>query len=105
MAFWHCAECSSDNYAKVQNLIFQVGGKDLAIPRESFLKMGNEPSNSCKLTLTASDMDTSGQTSMSGSFFGDGGSQNWLLGAQFMQNYYSIFDYEKKKIGLVPSKE
>lgn len=50
-------------------------------------------------------MDTSGQTSMSGSFFGDGGSQNWLLGAQFMQNYYSIFDYEKKKIGLVPSKE
>jgi len=91
-----------------------VGGKELQMPKESFLLFatgksdedaGNLSGNVCKLTLTASDMDTSGATSAAGSFFGEGGSQNWLLGAQFLQNYYSIFDYDNKKVGLIRSKE
>ena len=28
----------------------------------------------------------------------------WVLGDLFLQNYYSVYDYEKKKIGLVESK-
>lgn len=105
LAFWHCQECTQENFNKVQSLVFQVGGKELQMPKESFFKRDDDPMNVCKLTLTASDMDTSGQTTVSGSFFGEGGSQNWLLGAQFMQNYYTIFDYDKKKVGLVPSKD
>lgn len=107
LAFWRCDECSQDNFQKVQSLVFQVGGKELAMPKESFFKIDDEagPSGQCKLTLTASDMDTTGQTTVSGAFFGEGGSQNWLLGAQFMQNYYTIFDYDKKRVGLVPAKD
>lgn len=105
LAFWRCEDCSPDNINKVQSLVFQVGGKELQMPKESFFKFDDEIAHTCKLTLTASDMDTSGQTAASGSFFGEGGSQNWLLGAQFMQNYYTIFDYDKKRVGLVPSKD
>jgi len=28
----------------------------------------------------------------------------WILGAQFLQNYYSVYDFEAGKIGLVESK-
>jgi len=28
----------------------------------------------------------------------------WILGAQFLQNYYSVYDFKDGKIGLVESK-
>lgn len=28
----------------------------------------------------------------------------WILGAQFLQNYYSIYNFEEGKIGLIESK-
>ena len=31
------------------------------------------------------------------------GEEYWILGAQFLQNYYSIYDFDKKKMGLVES--
>lgn len=31
------------------------------------------------------------------------GEEYWVMGAQFMQNYYTIFDFQNKKIGLVES--
>jgi hypothetical protein len=51
--------------------------------------------------LAPSDMDTSASTTASGSFFGDKGSKNWLLGASFLKHYYSIFDLTNNKIGLI----
>ena len=74
--------------------------------------MGNLPVNmpadalikNCKLMLSSSDMDTSGSTAASGDFYGESGSKNWLLGDSFLQNYYSVFDLEKKAIGLAPAK-
>jgi hypothetical protein len=71
-------------------LTFQVGGKTLVYPKTAYLEKTSEM-DQCRLLLTASDMDTSG--SASNAFFGSEGSQNWLLGDQFMQNYYSVFDY------------
>ena len=32
------------------------------------------------------------------------GEEYWVLGAQFLKNYYSIYDFKNKKIGLVESK-
>lgn len=49
-------------------------------------------------------MDTSGSQAASGEFFGDSGSQNWLLGDQFLQQFYTIYDYKNKKVGLVEAK-
>ena len=31
------------------------------------------------------------------------GEDYWVLGAQFLKNYYSIYDFKNKKIGLVES--
>jgi len=39
-------------------------------------------------------------------FAGLGGKQGeeyWVMGAQFLQNYYSIYDFKNKQIGLVES--
>ena len=35
---------------------------------------------------------------------GKEGEEYWVLGAQFLQNYYTIYDFGKKQIGLVESK-
>jgi hypothetical protein len=31
------------------------------------------------------------------------GEDYWVLGTQFLKNYYSIYDFKNKKIGLVES--
>ena len=35
---------------------------------------------------------------------GKEGEEYWLLGGKFLQNYYTVFDFESKKIGLIESK-
>lgn len=34
---------------------------------------------------------------------GKPGEEYWVLGAQFLQNYYSIYNFKDKKIGLAES--
>lgn len=34
---------------------------------------------------------------------GEKGEEAWVLGAQFLQNYYTIYNFNTKKIGLVES--
>ena len=34
---------------------------------------------------------------------GKEGEEYWVMGAQFLQNYYSIYDFKEKKVGLVLS--
>ena len=37
---------------------------------------------------------------------GIGGNKNdeyWVLGDQFLHNYYTIYDFDKKKIGMIES--
>jgi len=89
---------------KVPGFTLTLGGSEFVMPRDSFIRSEEGGGDHCKLLLTSSDMDTSGSRSASGDFFGDSGSTNWLLGDQFLQNYYSIYDFDKKKIGLVEAK-
>ena len=84
---------------------FKIGGQNFTMPREAYIQYDDSLAfDNCKLLLTPSDMDTSGSAAASGEFFGESGSKNWLLGDQFLQHYYSIYDYEKKKVGLVEAK-
>ena len=34
---------------------------------------------------------------------GKPGEEYWVLGDQFLQNYYSIYDFKNNKVGLVES--
>jgi hypothetical protein len=85
LAFPRCKGCTSENYKKVEDMYFKLGGQDFVMPKQSFLK--EEKPNQfrtgetgfCNLMLAQSDMDTSGSASGS-SYFGDSGSVNWLLG-------------------------
>jgi len=54
------------------------------MPRSTFLRDDGTENAVCTIMLTPSDLDTSGSTAASGAFFGDSGSQNWLLGDQFL---------------------
>ena len=68
---------------------FKLGGQEFVMPKQSFLhireknKFSDDEPDVCSLVLAQSDMDTSGSAS-GASYFGEGGSQNWLLGDQFL---------------------
>jgi len=62
------------------------------MPRETFLK--NNGGGKCTLMLNPNDMQI-------GARYGE---NYWILGDQFMQAYYTIFDHEKWRVGFVESK-
>ena len=34
---------------------------------------------------------------------GKDGEEYWVLGAQFLQNYYTMYDFKQKRVGIVES--
>ena len=88
-------ECTGCDTNKLPGLTINLNNKEFSLPGESLLN------DDCKLMLAPSDMDTSASTTAAGSFFGDSGSKNWLLGASFLKNYYSIYDLKESKVGLI----
>ena len=34
---------------------------------------------------------------------GKEGEEYWVLGAQFLQNYYTMYDFKQKKVGIIES--
>lgn len=64
------------------------------MPFYTYLKLdGNNP-NLGWLLLTPSDQI---------GIIGSGNQEVWALGAQFLQNYMSIYDFANKKVGFVES--
>ena len=93
-------QCSCASYAQLPDI--QVGleaskgagdGKLFTLPKESYMK--KEGADGCsKLLLTPSNEK-----------FGNGDPTDyWVLGDIFLQNYYSIYDYPNKKVGLIQSR-
>ena len=67
-------------------------GKDLSIPRELYIRDKGE--GKCRLLLNPNDMQV-------GANYGD---NYWIMGDQFMQKYYTIYDHAGWRMGLVESK-
>lgn len=61
------------------------------MPRETYMR--DKGNGSCKFMLNPSDMQM-------GARFGE---SQWVMGDQFMQAYYTIFDHEKRRVGLIQS--
>ena len=76
--------------------------KTLKLPKESFLKpieqniysQINAKDKQYKLTLVPYSTD----------FGSNHNSRYWVLGAAFLHNYYSIYDFNTMRVGLVESK-
>ena len=64
------------------------------MPVQAFMKLDGDYQDSSWLLLTPWDF---------GGLGGKDGEEYWVLGAQFLQNYYSVYDFGKSKIGLVES--
>ena len=66
-------------------------GKAFSMPRETYMKdLGN---GGCKLMLNPSDMQI-------GAHYGE---TQWVMGDQFMQAFYTIYDHEKRRVGIIQS--
>ena len=61
------------------------------MPRENYIK--DTGGGKCKLLLNPNDMQI-------GAHYGE---SYWLLGDQFMQSYYTIYDLKGWQVGLVQS--
>lgn len=61
------------------------------MPREVYMK--DKGNGSCKLMLNPSDMQIGAHI----------GETQWVMGDQFMQAFYTIFDHEKRRVGIIES--
>lgn len=66
-------------------------GKQLVMPRETYMK--NIGQGKCELLLNPNDMQI-------GARYGE---DYWVMGDQFMQQYYTIYDHKKWRVGFVES--
>jgi hypothetical protein len=92
------SDCKCKDYSSLPSLKLTVmankedkKGKALAMPRETYMK--DKGNGACKLMLNPSDMQI-------GAHYGE---TQWVMGDQFMQAFYTIYDHEKRRVGIVPS--
>ena len=95
-------KCSSADYDNLPDLQFNIQknaeGEETVIrmPRQAYMKFAYQgKEEGCMLLINPWDFAGLG---------GQKGDEYWVLGAQFLQHYYTIYDYGEKKIGLVHSK-
>ena len=95
-------QCNAQTYDSLPDINFGVvknanGEKaDVKMPKEAYMKFATDgQASGCMLMINPWNFAGLG---------GKQGEEYWVLGAQFLQHYYSIYDYKDKKIGLVESK-
>ena len=84
-------DCDAGSYSSLKPIQLLIGGQYFDMPVESYVERKQTDTEQCKLLLHPYD-DSYGSDS------------KWVLGAQFLQNYYSIYDFKNHRIGLIQSK-
>lgn len=79
-------ECTEEQHKEIPDIHFQINGDDFVIPRDSWYE--RQPSKGlCYIK------------------FMHGPSHNsWILGLNFFNSYYTVFDYENQALGFAKSK-
>lgn len=89
LGLYQCT-CSSGSFNSLKPLQLFIGGQYFDMPVSSYIQRTDDDDH-CKLLLHPYDTSY-------------GSDSKWVLGAQFLQNYYSIYDYQNHRIGLVQSR-
>ena len=74
--------CAYSDYINLPDMKIQIDQSIYTIPKESYILFQN---NNCIMLIIAKDLNM------------------WILGNNFLHNYYSIHDVANKRAGLVPS--
>jgi Eukaryotic aspartyl protease len=75
--------------ATIPPISFNIGGKDLPMsPSTLIFGPVTEGSTTCVGSIVGNLA------------FGDFGNDFWVIGTSFMRNYYTIFDYDHKRVGF-----
>lgn len=78
-------ECTKEEHEEIPDIHFQIAGDDFVIPRDSWYER-QESKGVCHIK------------------FMHGPSHNsWILGLNFFNSYYTVFDYEKQQLGFAKS--
>uniref|UniRef100_A0A7S3CSQ4 Peptidase A1 domain-containing protein n=1 Tax=Strombidium rassoulzadegani TaxID=1082188 RepID=A0A7S3CSQ4_9SPIT len=77
-------ECTVEQYEQFPDLVMVIDGVQYTVPRESYL--GIEMGFQCYMKIMTHDLIPF-----------------WILGLNFFENYYTIFDQEQLKVGFAPS--
>jgi hypothetical protein len=78
-------DCTAEEHLAIPDIDFKINGVEYKIPREQWYER-NEEHSMCVIK-----------------FMHGPGKDAWILGVNFFMNYYTVFDYENKKIGFAPS--
>ena len=90
--------CTCKDYNSLPSLKMQIlataddkAGKQFSMPHETYMK--NKGEGKCELLLNPNDMQI-------GARYGE---DYWVMGDQFMQQFYTIYDHKNWRVGLVES--
>ena len=85
--------CTKTQYDKLAPLELNISGKFLPLPVDAWMSFDPSKENyKCKILMHPYDI------SMTATY-------KWVVGIQFLQNFYSIFDPKERRIGLVEAAE
>ena len=68
--------------------------KEFEMPKQAYMKLDEKRPGIALLMLTPWQFKGLGK---------EKGEEYWILGTQFLQNYYTIYHFGQKKIGLIES--
>lgn len=95
-------ECSVEQYDALPPISFNImkdeaGEKGMIhMPKQAYMKFATDGEQTgCLLMINPWEFAGLG---------GKEGEEYWVLGAQFLHHYYTVYDFAQKKIGLVESK-
>ena len=79
-------DCTKEEHLAVPDIHFTINGDDFVIPRDSWFERQNSK-GVCHIKFMHGPAHNS-----------------WILGLNFFNSYYTVFDYEQKRLGFAKSK-